>query len=125
MNFIDDIIYGLKVDMGEQISVTQSTSAVINYQTGEKAITTSSFTIQMAIVLPKNQAVQFLRSVGIQVSGTVKSDEQVILLDKTDVPTPIQIGDVISVQSKSRTVLRIEDYPGAMILVIKELNASS
>lgn len=125
MNFISDIIYGLKVDMGEQISVTQSTSAVVNYQTGEKAITTSSFTIQMAIVLPKNQAVQFLRSVGIQVSGTVKSDEQVILLDKTDVPTPIQIGDVISVQSKSRTVLRIEDYPGAMILVIKELNASS
>lgn len=125
MNFISDIIYGLKVDMGEQISVTQSTSAVINYQTGAKAVTTSSFTIQMAIVLPKNQAVQFLRSVGIQVSGTVKSDEQVILLDKTDVPTPIQIGDVISVQSKSRTVLRIEDYPGAMILVIKELNASS
>lgn len=121
--FISDVIYGLKMDMGQTILVGTRTE-VTNLATGQIAKTEDTFAIANAIYLPVNLRGQFLKSVGIHREAFLESGNREILIDKSDIPAgktiPNQKG-FIEINGSRGDVVSVDDYQHAMIVTVKHI----
>lgn len=101
--FISDVIYGLKLEYGEEITVTKSNKSV-NLDTGVVSSTSTTFKIQNGILLPVNLRAFFAKSVGIHKMVYLEQGEREILIDNSDIPSNqiLEIHDRITPTSTSR-----------------------
>ena len=120
--FIADVIYGLKIEYGELISVGTH-NFTQDQRTGIKTDTPSNlFTISMAIPLPENLREAFLKTVGIKKEGRLQSGQREFLIDKSDIPTGMSIIEhrsFIDFAGKRSDVQKVDDYLYAMIVVVE------
>ncbi len=124
LNFISDVIYGLKIDMGQMIIVGQRSTAPFNIVTGVRPDSVTTFMIPQGIYLPINRRQQFLQTAGIHKTNHLEQGQREVLIDKADIPSGSEIkleGGFIEINGQRGDIVRIEDYDNALIVVIKEI----
>lgn len=123
LDFISDVIYGLKMDMGQVITVGVR-SSTSNLATGNTTFTEDTFTIPNAIYLPLNLRAQFLRSIGIHKEGYLESGNREILIDADDIPAGKSLlnqkGFVV-INNKKADIVSVDDFQHAFIVTIKQV----
>lgn len=118
LDFISDVIYGLKIDQGESISIKIMAETSIDQATGVRSRTITSYDVAMALVLPDNQRLNFIRSFSgksQKKEGAIEIQGRHFLIDKDDLPD-IVITDTntfILFNAKYYKVLAVEDYEKA------------
>jgi hypothetical protein len=60
-----------------------------------------------------------MKTAGISRMAYLEPGQREVLIDKDDVPAPIEIHDRIVFKDKEEEVIRVDDYEYAMILVVK------
>lgn len=122
LQFIADVIYGLKVEYGEPI-VVGSHVFTIEQQTGQKTDNPITFPICMAIPLPENLREAFLKSVGIKKEGMLEAGQRQFLIDKADIPIGMSIvkGGYIQFAGKTADIQKVDDYLHAVTLIVQGL----
>lgn len=121
MNFIEDVIYGLKVEYGKPITAVNVSKDGINYETGKQDTSESSLMIPLMIELPISLRQAFLKSVGIHKIGYLESGEQEFLIDANDLIDDFEITNESYLLTETRRlkVKSIEKYEGLLIVVAK------
>lgn len=117
--FISDVIYGLKHEYGETISINhEETSTDLN--TGEKTVTLTSVTIPLAIPMPETMRQQMTRLFQAKKEGYLNPGEQEFLIDKSDLPPlNITLRDFVMHDGVRKDISKIGNYQYAMILTTK------
>jgi hypothetical protein len=78
IDFIKDVIYGLKRDYGSRITIKRETTGSVNIETGVRSVTTEQVQIEKAIRLPTR-----LKALRLHESFRDQYDID-ILIDKKD-----------------------------------------
>lgn len=123
LNFISDVIYGLKMDMGQTVLVG-TRNETSNLETGQVVSVEDTFVIPNAIYLPVNLRGQFLKSIGIHREGYVESGNREILIDITDIPPDKTIPNrkgFVEIRGNRGDVVSIDDYQHALIVTVKQI----
>lgn len=121
LSFISDVIYGLKMDMGQAI-VVGTRDVTRDLATGQRTRNESTFVIPNAIYLPLNLRIQFLKTVGIHRTAILESGNREILIDKADVSQPIPTSNgFVEINGQRGDVVAVEDYQHALIVVVKHI----
>jgi hypothetical protein len=118
LEFIKDVIYGLKQEYGEPATVRRE-SRTVNPDTGAVTKTNVDFGISLAIPLPLNLRAAFMKTVGISRMGYLEPGQREVLIDKDDIPTgnKIEPHDRIIFKERIEEIIKTDDYEFAMILV--------
>ncbi len=120
LEFIKDVIYGLKQEYGQLAEIRKETR-VVNPDTGVVTPTYESISIPLVIPLPINLRAAFMKTVGISRMGYLEPGQREVLIDKDDMPAGkiIEIHDRILFGTKEEEIIKTDDYEYAMILVTK------
>ena len=125
MNWISDVIYGLKHDgYGQPMTLIRETSTP-NFDFGSKNLISEQLYIPLAIPLPVNLRLQFLRSIGLLKAGALEQGDREVLIDRIDIPDNkkylLSEGSYfLDAQNRRRYIRRIDDYEDAFIAVVKD-----
>lgn len=124
LDFISDVIYGLKMDMGQLIYAGKN-SIDRDVITGERTNTQDRFAIPNAIYLPLNLRRQFLQQVGIHKVMPLEAGNREVLIDKVDIPATKTLATTegfLEIKGKQTPIIAIEDYEHAYIVVVKQIS---
>jgi hypothetical protein len=118
LDFIKDVIYGLKQEYGQQATIRHETRTV-NPDTGASTSTNVDFGIPLAIPLPLNLRAAFMKTVGISRMAYLEPGQREVLIDKDDIPADktIALHDKILFGARVEEITKVDDYEYAMILV--------
>lgn len=124
MSFIADVIYGLKMEYGEEAVLEYYTNQSINKDTGIQTKDIESIFVPKLIPLPVNiRRVFFLASSGHK-EGILQQGEREFLIDADDLPKQLKIDDGIIFNNERYIVSRKpEIYDEACIIVAKALSS--
>jgi len=122
IDWIADVIYGLKMEYGQPITFRKKTTSSTNYDTGQVTKTVTSKYIENAVPLPLNLRKAFLKTVGINKVAEVASGEFEILVDKVDLDGLVpEANDQVQAYGDTTTIIRTEDYSQAYILIVNRI----
>jgi len=124
LNFIKDVIYGLKRDMGQTIYAGINT-VTTNVATGARTNVQTRLAIPNAIWLPLNLRRQFLQQVGIHKVAALEAGNREVLIDKKDIPSSLTLKNqtgYLEINGKKTDIVAIEDYTHALIVVVKQID---
>ncbi len=123
LNFISDVIYGLKMDMG-QLIYAGINNVSKDLVTGDRTNTQTRVAIPNAIWLPLNLRKQFLQSIGIHKTTPLEAGTREVLIDRTDIPTNLTLKNqtgYLEIKGIKTDIIAIEDYEHAYIVIVKQI----
>lgn len=117
LNFVGQVVYDLKVEYGEMITVGNH-AWTQDQSTGIKTDTPTTFVIGMAVPMPENLRLAFLKSVGVKKEGVLEKGQRQFLIDKADIPAGQSISrtSFIDYNNKRADVGSVDDYEYALVV---------
>lgn len=118
INFVREVLYGLKRDYGKRLDIYQIVSSDFDLETGEKTVKKNFFTVRLAILLPQKIARDFqydlsfiAASKNFTYGGTLDKQDRIVIVAGADVPKGYQpkLGDYFVIASKRYTLKSFQD----------------
>lgn len=122
LDFIADVIYGLKLEYGKTLTFKDETRQIDALTGAVTSTPQADIIVPLAIPLPINMRAAFLKAVGINRMGYLEPGEREILIDNTDLagadPQSLLHRYIIT-GSKKEEITKVEDYEFGSILIAK------
>lgn len=113
MDFVKDVIYGLKMEYGSPATFTKK-SETVNLETGVKGGATTSKYVDRVIALPLDRRNAFLKSVGIHSKELLMNqNQQQFLVDRSDLGA-FQVKEEDKINGK--IIKLVEEFDDALIV---------
>lgn len=118
--FIRDVIYSLKIDYGEPVSLCRDTET-LDTSSGVKTASVRKVMIPMAIPLPMNLRQMYIHLIAQKKEGYIEPGSQQFLLDKDDIPADFGVkqNDYLWHQNIRKNVRVVEDDQYGYILTTR------
>lgn len=126
LDFIADVIYGLKNEYGLPMTFGRKTSSV-NLQTGVKVDTIDSFPIALAIPLAENIREQFVKSISGRREAFLQTGQRQILVDTSDIPVGKSIDPegFVDYDGGRAEINKVENYKYGLIVTVTQVSGVS
>ena len=131
LSFVRDVIYSLKMEYGEPLTIGILLPGTANLLTGQKNDQFVEHKIRRAIRLPNSISFDYLRAVGIipqQKGMSIPVGSFSILIDRKDLPdnrVPTPSKSFATCGPRRFDIVKVDDYQYAYILWVKELLGST